>query len=394
MRIAFISDTHFGFGRSTERSEDAWDTFEEAVARIEELECDLIVHAGDMFDTKLPRPEEWSRALRTLARLKTPLAVIHGNHERRGKGLTNPVEGLAQGGHFDYINANHKLYEFGGARVAVHGIGWVPEAYARDVLQHWNPKPVEGAFNILVMHQSIHPFIFNPIEPPSIRLEDLPAGFDLYVDGHIHEHQVTTAHGKPFMIVGSTVTTQVNKAEASGGKSFVVVEVDGAKTNIQTVPLLSARRVFYKEIEINDRPPQETKKLVEAYVEDVLKQRFDRKPLIRVRVKGRLPKGVSFSDTNLKDLRDAYAEKCILSIGSRLSEESFGRHVLQEIREQRLSLDELGFKLLREFLKQQKSGFRFEDVFEHLVEGDAEATLVTLLAEKREQMERPMGVPA
>ncbi|MBI4017510.1 MAG: metallophosphoesterase [Candidatus Aenigmarchaeota archaeon] len=392
MRIAFISDTHFGFGRGTEREQDCWETVEEAVRRIHEMECDLIVHAGDMFDIKLPRPEDWSRALQLFSKLKIPFVAIHGNHERRGRGLTNPVDGLSKSGIFDYVNASHKIYTIGDERVAVHGIGWVPEAYARDVLAQWNPKPVEGAFNVLVLHQSIAPFIYNPIDPPSLKLEDMPSGFDMYVDGHIHEHQTTSAHGKPFMIVGSTVTTQVNKAEAANEKSFVVVDVEDGQTKIRKVPLNSARRVFYTEIAIDNHRPAEIKKLVESYLDDVLNKHFDKKPLIRIRIVGRLPQGQSFSDTGLNELKDAYTGRCLLSIGSKLSEDTFEHGALQEVREQRLSVDELGFRLLREFLAQQKSKFRFEDIFEHLVDGDAEGALVAMLSEKAAE-HGPAGVP-
>lgn len=390
MKIAFISDTHFGFGRGTERERDAWEAVEEAVSKIHELECDLIVHAGDMFDTKLPRPEDWSQALQIFSKLKVPLVAIHGNHERRGRGLTNPVEGLSRGGDFDYVNANCKTYHIKNKTIAIHGIGWVPEAYAADVLKQWNPKPVRDAYNVLVLHQSVRPFIYSPIEPPSLRLEDMPPGFDLYTDGHVHEHQVTTVNGKPFVVIGSTVTTQVNKAEAQNGKGFVVVDVEEDKATIQKIPLKSARHVFYHELGVDDHKPNGIKSAIENYLETILNREYNKKPLIRIRVTGRLPSGVSFSDVDLRGVREAYSDRCVLSIGSKLHEEVFDRaHV--EIREQRLSLDELGFKLLRDFLKQQNSEFKFEDIFEHLVDGDAEAALVTLLSERVEP-QKTVGV--
>lgn len=400
MRIALISDTHFGEGRGTEREHDAWEAVDEALRRAQEMGCELVIHAGDLFDTKIPRPEDWSHALRAFATLKVPMVAIHGNHERRGKGLTNPVEGLSKSGLFDYVSSGIKIYELQGGRVAVHGLGWVPETYAKDVLQHWSPKPVEGAFNVLVMHQSIAPFIFNPIEPPSLKLEDMPPGFDLYVDGHVHEHQVTNVHGVPFVIVGSTVTTQVNKAEAENSKGFVVVEIENGRVHsIKKIPLETARRVYYKEFEIDGHSPVEIKKMAEGYLQ-VLDTKHSKKPLVRIRIKGRLPKGVVPSDVDLRDLRETYADKCILGIGTKLYEETLERkpQLLQEIREQRLSVEEMGFKILRDSLEQQGSAFRFEDIFDHLVDGDAEAALVALLSEQTEKViERrmeAMGVSA
>ena len=85
IKVAFISDTHFGEGRGTERENDCWEAVEEALTTAQEMGCSLIVHAGDVFDGKLPRPEDWSRALQILSKNKIPLVAIPGNHERPPK---------------------------------------------------------------------------------------------------------------------------------------------------------------------------------------------------------------------------------------------------------------------------------------------------------------------
>ena len=36
----------------------------------------------------------------------------------------------------------------------------------------------------MMLHNSIIPYIYSPLEPPSMKIEDLPKGFDLYVLGH------------------------------------------------------------------------------------------------------------------------------------------------------------------------------------------------------------------
>src|SRR4030042_954051 len=204
MRIAFISDLHFGFGRGTERAEDCWEAAEEAFEKAKD--CDLIVLPGDIFDERIPRPEDWAKALKIFSRNKVPVVAIHGTHERRGRGLLNCVQGLEHAGFLKHVHCDSATYEFGGEKVTVYGMSGVPEAYAKEVLSTWNPKPTEG-FNIFMLHQSIHPYIYNPVEPPSLKLEDLPEGFDLYVSGHIHWREKTEVKGSPFIIPGSTVTT-------------------------------------------------------------------------------------------------------------------------------------------------------------------------------------------
>ncbi len=65
MKIAILSDLHFGFGAGTERETDAYDAAEEMIRK--SLNCDVILIAGDMFDTRVPRTEDLVRSMQFLA---------------------------------------------------------------------------------------------------------------------------------------------------------------------------------------------------------------------------------------------------------------------------------------------------------------------------------------
>ena len=67
VKVSIISDLHLGFGKDTEREEDAFVATKRAFEKAKELESDLIILAGDMFDTRLPRPEHWSRFMKLLS---------------------------------------------------------------------------------------------------------------------------------------------------------------------------------------------------------------------------------------------------------------------------------------------------------------------------------------
>lgn len=388
LKIGVISDLHFGYARNTERSEDCWEAAEEAFRKAEC--CDLIILPGDIFDDKIPRPEDWAKSMKILSRVKVPVVAIHGTHERRGKGLINCVEGLEHAGFLKHLHCSHASYEIKGKKITVYGMSGVPEAYAKEVLQQWNPRPQEG-YNIFMLHQSIHPYIYNPIEPPSLKLEDLPKGFDLYISGHIHWSEKTKVMGKPFIIPGSTVTTQVNKTEAKSPKGFYIVELMNNAEVIRFVELENVRKVFYNDFKL-DSELSDVMEKIDDYLGGIKEKK---KPLVRVRVSGKMGKG---TDLNFSHLKEKYRDKMILSISSRVSEEELASKLklLKNIRESRISVEEMGLRILRENMKELDLSQDYEGILDLLVDGNVDSAMVHLLAnsetkgyESKEQEEEP-----
>ena len=384
IRIGVISDQHFGLARNSERAEDCWEGAEEAFQKAEN--CDLIIIPGDIFNERIPRPEDWAKSLKLFSSIKIPIVAIHGNHERRGRGLINCVQGLEHAGFLKHLHCESVTYKIKGKNISVHGMSAVPEAYAKEVLEQWDPKPVKGSYNIFVIHQSIDPYIFNPKEPPSLKLEDLPKGFDLYISGHIHWAEKTEVMGKPFIIPGSTVTTQVNKSEAKNHKGFFIVELmgnAGGETEINFVELENVRNVFYKDFKVNSEKVSDVLEKIDDYLGRINEKK---KPLVRVRVIGKIGKG---EELNFFQLKEKYREKMFLSISSRVSEEELENKMkfLKDIRESRISVEEMGFRILRENMKELKTAKDYEEIFDLLVDGNVDAAMVYLLAKSGKKEE-------
>lgn len=377
VKIAIISDTHFGFGRNTERFEDSWEGGEEAFEKAKN--CDVIILPGDIFDRRIPHPEEWSKAMEILSKVKAPIVAIHGNHERRGKELINPVEGLERAGFLKYLHCNSVTLDVKGKKIAIYGMGWVPDIYAKEVLQSCNPQPIKRAYNIFVLHQSIGSYVFSSIEPPSLNLDDLPKGFDLYICGHVHWSARNKVHGKPFLIPGSTVTTQINKSEAKNPKGFYIVELSDGREDIKFVKLKNARKVFYNEFEINHDKISEINEKIESYLDGINE---NKKPLVRVVVKGKIGKGPK---PDFFYLRGKYRKKLILSIGLKVSEEDVEEKIkiLRDARNKRMSIEEIGMKILRENMKEMKSSMDYDELFELLVNGNVDSAMTYLLSEMK-----------
>ena len=376
-----------GFDYGGPRGEDSFSAFEEALDKSKD--ADLILVAGDLFDMRVPRQEAFARGARILSRAREwdskarfesvigkkaedvsplslrgiPVVCISGNHDRRSPHLTNPVQAMEHAGLLLHLHCSTAVFDIEGKKVAVHGMSAVPERYAKEVLLAWNPKPVEGAVNIFLIHQNIDPYIFNPLEPPSLKLENLPIGFDLYVMGHLHWNDQQRFRGKNLLVAGSTTPTGLHKIEAEQRKG--VFFFNGEYLDFS--PLIRQRKIFWEDV----------------YISPTIKEDMDRtigkivsaeagKPIIVIKVKGKLPVGAhvpSFRDIEIK-----YNEKALLYIYTNLEGQEFESQLdlIKSLREQRLSPEEYGLQLLKENLTQAKCGIRVEDIFELLVEGQTE----------------------
>ncbi|MFH0962365.1 MAG: DNA repair exonuclease [archaeon] len=313
MRIGIVGDTHFGFSFGTERADDSYEEARRAIAAIVERKPDLIILPGDVFDSAVPRQEVLAKGAEILREFSTslpgtglnavpagralpngiPIVAIHGTHERRPKGFTNPLQVMEKAGVLVYLHGETLVLEKGPERIAITGIGGVPEEYFPEVLRKLSPKPVPGARNIFLFHQNVTDFLPGLVEGASLSM--LPPGFDLYVDGHIHwGFQVARHGGGKVIFSGSTITTQIRKNEADAGKAVWLV--DSETLGIERIPFEPFRRVFLAEAESIKDAVELLLKIPEA----------PRKPLVRLKLSGK--------ETDFSQITGLFSEKFILSI--------------------------------------------------------------------------------
>ncbi len=390
MKIAILSDFHFGFGSGTEREEDPYEAVVEAMEKAKE--CDLILFGGDIFDTRNPSTETFTRAVEILVKpvlskggaklvrgvdkdvskvskialMGIPVVAIHGTHERRTKGLLNPVQALEKAGFLVYLHCNGVVFEKNGERICIQGMSGVPDQYAESVLNNWNPKPIEGCFNIFILHQSITEFLY---APHTLDKKIIPKGFDLYVNGHIHEPKKSEHHGKPFLLTGSLIPTQL-KEESTRPKGFWIMDTSNSET--KWILLNKQRKVYYKTFENPDF------EAIEKELRKILSEEHIKKPMVRLNLKGKV------KDTLTNEIESKFGEKLLVSFKREVRKEEVPTRTLEE---HKLSVEEMGRKLLMENL--EKSGLDpkfFEDIFELLVEGKTENVMGRMMKapEKKE----------
>ncbi len=402
MKISIISDTHLGFSLNEELEEDSYQNFEEAFTKA--LDSDLIILAGDLFDSRAPKTKAWAYALKILSKAtlqenkgvklveidkqlkevsrKTlehlPVVAIHGNHEARAKGEINAIEALENAGLLIYLNMNRVVFEKNGEMVAIFGLSHVPERFAKEVLDQWNPRPLEGCFNILVLHQNIDPFVYSPLEQPTLSISNLPKGFDLIIDGHVHISLAEKIDNTIFLIPGSTVSTQLQPSEAQAPKGFF--KMDTKERKVEFVEI-KARKFFYENLEISRE--QNAREVIERRVREIIFKSFEKKPIIKIRISG----NAMISDKELRELERKYQDSCILFFTKVLETEELTKKLefLRSLKESKASLQEIGLSILKKSLDELnfKNSFNFVDIFNLLADEEVDTALNILLGEQK-----------
>jgi len=363
MKIAILSDFHLGYERFVE---DAYKQAEEALTKASEL-ADMMILPGDLFDIRNPRLEILAQGVnlfRNVARKKwaarvvayagnkklftdIPIIAIPGTHERRAQNAGNSVELLSLAGLL--IDASDAMVEVekDGEKVAVFSLGGLAEEKVRETLKELNPTPVEGAFNVFQFHQSIYELL--PFSNDFIKFDELPQGFDLYIDGHIHSKYEGKVFGKPFLIPGSTVLTQLKEGEQEQ-KGFFLFDT---KTKSYSFIPIESREFFVEKIDVKDKDANQIQTEIEQSIEKILKNSKD-KPVIRIVLEGELKHGYKNVDLDMIDILKRYKEKAVLEISKNKIEDTQSQEGIDSLRKgtfENVSIKDYGLSIFIEQLK-------------------------------------------
>lgn len=400
-----ISDTHFGYGSNTELENDSYENANEAMTKAIQNGADVILLPGDIFDSRIPNTSVWARAIPILVKplreesrgvnvVKTdkelnsisqrtlqhlPVIAIHGTHERR-HGM-NAIEVLDRAGLLIHIDKQMICLEKNGVRVAIHGMSGVPDRYAKNVMDEWNPQPVEDCANILVMHQSIDPYIYSPLGNISIKADELPTGFDLIVNGHLHIRGKEVVNGTPLILPGSTVITQFEINEAETEKGYYEIDVlPSNKMDIKFVPLKDSRRFYFNELLADTR----LKDKIEVQMNNIISLNPKKKPLVKFRIKG---SQFDVVEQELKEIARKYDQQAIVRFVKELESPEIEKKIefLRQVKNEKLSVEEMGLRLLSENLNglNFEKSFNQDKIFGILVDGNVEGAFDILTGRQK-----------
>ncbi|MDD5317267.1 MAG: DNA repair exonuclease [Candidatus ainarchaeum sp.] len=360
MKLAILSDFHLGY----ERFED--DAFSQAMKAmtLATAEADALLLPGDLFDSKTPRPESVAQALEIFripfgkkwgARVSSfsardgrqnycplPVVAIPGTHEARHKSLVNPVQVLEKSGFLVNAQSACVSIECGSEKLAVCGMGGVPESHARAAVEALSPQPVAGAFNVFMFHQSLQELL--PVKDDHLSVDDLPRGFDLYVCGHMHRRVAERFGEKMLVIPGSTVITQLRRDDGEG-KGFYIFGTGSGKLEFREI---GSRPFFFEEVELNEAGASEAVEAVRSAVSRAIGS-SPGSPVIRVKVSGTVKKGLMPSSIQFQPVIREFSGRAFVAIDKSLNSAGLEEKVaeLRALREKGASVRELGLDLLR-----------------------------------------------
>ncbi|MEM2963023.1 MAG: DNA repair exonuclease [Candidatus Anstonellales archaeon] len=350
MRIAIVSDTHFGHSKW---GEDAF--VQGRTAMIEASQkADVLLMPGDIFDLPNPTFSTVLDFISIINEIKIPILAICGTHEIKPKGEMNIVKFLHLAGFLVDIHRNPQEFDKDGQKVVIVGLGGVPEDLFKPALARIRFEPKKGAFNIFVFHQSLSEFIFSKNEEFA-SFEDLPPGFDLYVCGHVHKKK--EAYGGKLIIPGSTVLTQMKKDE-EGEKGYIIY--DTKTRNAEFFPI-KTRPFFFREIFFDNGEPQQIEDEIKRTVREILKSNEGVKPIIKLFLSGTMREGLTNADVTIPNFEEAF-----VFIDNSIESSSFAKKVnaIRMMISEKMSISETSLRILREHLKM--SGVEASDLKELL----------------------------
>jgi len=254
VRLLHLSDTHLGFRHLTrivreggefaglnQREVDVYMAWRWAVDLAIERGVDVVVHAGDLFDSPRPTNRALVEALQGIRRLDgagIPFVVVAGNHSTPRLRQTGSVFRV-----LEQLTGVHAFYRGYGRStvgdVTFHGI---PHTYDDAAKGEWLSRLTrdpEATRNVAVIHCAVPGITGHFAEISQMTVEDgsLPADFDYVALGHVHRYHVVRPNA-----VYSGSLEPLNFGEHGETKGAVIVDLDTGRREFvprETRPVLS-----------------------------------------------------------------------------------------------------------------------------------------------------------
>ena len=282
MKILHVADTHLGYsayqkvteGGINQREIDAYNSFKQFVDYAIKSKPDLIIHAGDLFDSVRPNNRAITFAIKQIIRFskeKIHFLVIAGNHEHPKLKETGHIFSIFD--HMDHVfpiyNAKYKTKSFKikNQKLTVHAI---PQC---ELKKQFNEelkklKPDNTAdYNVFVSHGAvtgIKVFSMNEFNELIIPAEAISKNFDYIALGHFHKYSKLANNA---FYSGST--ERFTFTDASDKKGFIEFELSNGKLKQKFVDLENRPMSDPKPIKCSNLKLDEVMKKIKETVKEI-----------------------------------------------------------------------------------------------------------------------------
>ncbi|NJE11883.1 exonuclease SbcCD subunit D [Thermococcus sp. LS2] len=285
MRIAHISDTHLGYRQYNldERENDIYDAFNEAVDLMIEERVDVVIHAGDFFDTPRPPIKALYVAKEAIKRLHEngiKILTVLGEHDtpkRRAmpphRLLDIPILGI---GELSVVEIDGVGF-FGISNMKGKRVDLLKQELSKvDALANRYSKAV------LIAHQGIKKYL--PFEGAyELELGDLPKEIDYYAFGHIHR-RTFEKFGRGYLAYSGSIEilsrSEINDWKRDG-KGIYIVDLEGDLPEVHKISLQQIRPQFELSYSKSDVIEE-----LKAFLYNLLKNPPNKSPILRINISG------------------------------------------------------------------------------------------------------------
>ena len=195
--------------------------FEGLVERAIEDEVDFLVIAGDLYDgtwrdfkTGLFFAEQMGR----LNQVRIPVFVLHGNHDAESQ-ITKPLSLPDNVSVFGTRKA--QTFRIEELNVVLHGQSFPEKAVLGNLVPDY-PTPVDGAFNIGVLHTALGGMGDHANYAPCSLPELVAKGYDYWALGHVHQGQMLNE--RPHVVFPGNLQGRHVREAGPKGACLVTVE--------------------------------------------------------------------------------------------------------------------------------------------------------------------------
>jgi DNA repair protein SbcD/Mre11 len=282
MKILHVADSHLGYSayrKATveginQREMDAYNAFEQFVDYAIKTKPDLIIHAGDLFDSVRPNNRAITFAVKQILRLskeKIPFVVIAGNHEHPKLKETGHIFSI-----FDHLEHVYPIYnakyetlplKIKKEKITIHA---VPQCELKKLFDEEIKKlkpNSESDYNIFVSHGAvtgIHVFSMNEFNELIIPTQVISKDFDYIALGHYHKY--TKLANNAFY---SGSTERFTFTDANDKKGFIELELSAGKLNHKFVELKNRPMIDPKPIKCSNLKLDEVMKKIRDTVKEI-----------------------------------------------------------------------------------------------------------------------------
>jgi exonuclease SbcD len=281
MKILHVSDTHLGYSayrKVTEdgvnqRELDTYDAFKQFVDYAIKLKPDLIIHAGDLFDSVRPNNRAITFAIEQIIRLSKkdiPFVVIAGNHEHPKLKETGHIFSV-----FDHLDNVFPIYNaryetlplsVNKEKITIHAI---PQCELKKQFDEELKKikvDSKSDYNLFLSHGAvtgIKEFSMNEFNELVIPTKIIEKDFDYVALGHYHRY--TKLSDNAFY---SGSTERFTFTDAEDKKGFIELELKDKKLKHTFVELKNRPMIDQKPIKCSDLRLEEVMKKIKQTIKE------------------------------------------------------------------------------------------------------------------------------